>query len=117
MAKHLLAGKHCLVFRNSPLCYNQSSLEQRMKIHEVQENLRNTIAGKQAMLDGLKVSEKEGYFIIKNWLEINIDELQRILKDVDKAVEQYNELAWTINPDRSGGAFTDEEITRSSEWR
>jgi hypothetical protein len=57
-----------------------------MNIQTVADNLRNTIAGKQAMLDGLKVSEKEGYFIIKNWLEINIDELQRILADVEQCL-------------------------------
>jgi hypothetical protein len=57
-----------------------------MNIQTVAENLRNTIAGKQAMLDGLKVSEKEGYFIIKNWLEINIEELKRILQDVEVCI-------------------------------
>lgn len=98
-----------------------------MKIHEVQENLKNTIAGKEQLLEEYK---KASMIAVRNdtpdratigamagFLSVNIDELKRILQDVDKAVEQYNELAWTINPDRSGGAFTDEEIARSSEWR
>ena len=59
-----------------------------MNIQTVAENLRKTIAGKQAMLDGLKVSEKEGYYIIKQWLEINIDELKRILQDVEQRVKE-----------------------------
>ena len=94
-----------------------------MNIHTVAENLRNTIAGKQAMLDGLKVSDKEGYYIIKQWLEINIDELTKILTDVEQCVFDYDELkedlkeangrvrqlerensdmGWQINPDRMG---------------
>jgi hypothetical protein len=59
-----------------------------MNIQTVAENLKHTIAGKQAMLDGLKVSEKEGYYIIKQWLEINIEELQRILADVEACEPQ-----------------------------
>lgn len=95
-----------------------------MKIHEVQENLKNTIKGKEAMLNGLKstldvrdAGARMALIATREFLEINIDELKRILQDVDKAVEQYNELAWTINPDRSGGAFTDEAINWANEWR
>ena len=71
-------------------------------IYTVRDNLKNTIAGKQAMLDGLKVSEKEGYFIIKQWLEINIDELKRILQDVEKCCETATANSW-IGVDRQGG--------------
>ena len=94
-----------------------------MNIQTVADNLRNTIAGKQAMLDGLKVSDKEGYYIIKQWLEINIGELTRILEEVELCVFDYDELkedlkeangrvrqleqensdmGWQINPDRMG---------------
>jgi hypothetical protein len=61
-----------------------------MNIQTVAENLRNTIKGKQAMLDGLNDNGKEGYYIIKQWLEINIDELTKILADVEQCegVEQ-----------------------------
>jgi hypothetical protein len=88
-----------------------------MKLETVQANLRNTIAGKQAMLDGLKVSEKEGYFIIKNWLEINIDELKRILTDVELCMNHAAANSWAGEVDRQGGSFTDEEIARANEWR
>ena len=73
-----------------------------MNINTVAENLRNTIAAKQAMLDGLKVSDKEGYYIIKQWLEININELKVILYDVEQCVEQFNLMSWEINPERMG---------------
>ena len=87
-----------------------------MNISTVAQNLRNTIAGKQAMLDGLKVSEKEGYYIIKQWLEINIDELKKILADVEKCVEKDVEQSWRDNPDRMGGQFTQEEIDNANRW-
>jgi hypothetical protein len=81
-----------------------------MKIHEVQENLRNTIAGKEKMLEGLHPNnpfqteymdegEAAAHRATIEFLKINIKELKRILQDVDKAVEQYNELAWAIGPE------------------
>jgi hypothetical protein len=94
-----------------------------MNIQTVAENLKNTIKGKQAMLDGLNDNGKEGYYIIKQWLEINIDELTKILTDVEQCVFDYDELkedlkeangrvrqlerensdmGWQINPDRMG---------------
>jgi len=80
-----------------------------MNIQTVAENLRNTIAGKQAMLNGLNDNGKEGYYIIKQWLEINIDELTKILTDVEQCVDQFEKLkkensdmGWQINPDRMG---------------
>lgn len=73
-----------------------------MKIHEVQENLRNTIKGKEAMLAGLRKDESSGYYVLSHMLSMNIEELEKILKDVDIAVEQYNELGWSINPERMG---------------
>ena len=85
-----------------------------MNISTVAQNLRNTIAGKQAMLDGLKVSEKEGYYIIKQWLEINIDELKKILADVEKCVEKDVEQSWRESPDRMGGQFSQDEIYDSN---
>ena len=110
-----------------------------MNIQTVAENLRNTIAGKQAMLDGLKVSDKEGYHIIKQWLEINIGELTRILEEVELCVFDYDELkadlkeangrvrqleqqasddSWTTNPDRmGGGGWTAEELDPNRGWK
>jgi hypothetical protein len=73
-----------------------------MNIYTVRDNLKKTIAGKEAMLNGLRESDKEGYYIIKQWLEININELKVILFDVEKCCEQYNLMSWEINPERMG---------------
>lgn len=73
-----------------------------MNIYTVRDNLKKTIAGKQAMLDGLRKDESTGYYVLSNMLEINIDELQKILVDVEKCCEQATEASWALNPERMG---------------
>jgi hypothetical protein len=90
-----------------------------MNIHTVAQNLRNTIAGKEKYLAELR---KKGYdqtgvaTTVAEFLEININELKVILFDVEKCCEKATADSWALNPDRSGGAFTDEEINRGNEW-
>ena len=96
-----------------------------MNIHTVAENLRDTIAGKERYLAELDTvnamtipsGEAMALNATYKFLAINIAELKRILQDVEKCCEKATADSWALNPDRSGGAFTDEEITRSSEWR
>ena len=94
-----------------------------MNIYTVRDNLKNTIAGKELYL--AREQEKRqsedahvrmmAYAVVK-MLEININELKVILFDVEKCCEQATLASWQQNPDRSGGAFTDEEINRGNEW-
>jgi hypothetical protein len=94
-----------------------------MNIHTVAENLRNTIAGKEAYLTRLgntrdmDAGAAMAVEATRNMLEINIDELKRILADVEVCCEKATADSWALYPDRSGGAFTDEEINRANEWR
>ena len=56
-----------------------------MNIQTVATNLRNTIAGKEMMLDTLKsrrIIDKGAV----HYLEINIEELRRILQDVEQCI-------------------------------
>ena len=53
-----------------------------MNIFVVRDNLKNTIAGKEAMLKGIAKDTTYGK-IIEQMLEYNIDELKRILQDVE----------------------------------
>ncbi len=53
---------------------------------------------------------------IVGMLTINIDELKRILQDVEVCCEQANEASWALNPDCSGGQFTQEEIDNATRW-
>ncbi len=97
-----------------------------MNIYTVRDNLKNTIAGKEALLEEYK---KASLIAVRNdtpdrvtigamagFLSTNIDELKRILKDVEQCAKQASDDSWITNPDRSGGAFTDEEINRGNEW-
>ena len=96
-----------------------------MNIHTVAQNLRNTIAGKEkylaqvdsALAEGLASSQlRIALSTTQEFLSINIDELKRILQYVEQCCEKATADSWALNPDRSGGAFTDEEINRGNEW-
>jgi hypothetical protein len=103
-------------------------MESKMNIHTVAENLRKTIAGKEEMLEKLQESKNVAarkdnpdqltigtIGAMAGFLSTNIDELKRILQDVEKCCEKATADSWALNPDRSGGAFTDEEINRGNE--
>ena len=103
-----------------------------MNIQTVADNLRNTIAGKEQALaeynkvlniyiDPVADEERMAITATVEFLKINIDELKRILGDVEQCSPSLpgegNNDSWITNPDRSGGQFTDEEINRAGEWR
>ena len=58
-----------------------------MNIQTVADNLRNTIAGKQEMLDTL-TGKRIPPEVTIHYLEINIDELKRTLQDVEQCIEK-----------------------------
>lgn len=63
-----------------------------MNIQTVANNLRDTIAGKEAYLaqmrkDIVKYNQTVNYTVAK-YLEVNIDELRRILQDVEQCIEK-----------------------------
>ena len=96
-----------------------------MNIYTVRDNLKKTIEGKEKYLaeldkvNAMTVPSGEALALSATYkfLQININELKVILFDVEKCCEQYSLMSWEQNPDRSGGAFTDEEINRAGEWR
>jgi cell fate (sporulation/competence/biofilm development) regulator YlbF (YheA/YmcA/DUF963 family) len=65
-----------------------------MNIQTVANNLRNTIAGKEKYLSEVyeqrKVSNGDDIvsFVTAQMLEFNIDELKRILQDVEQCIEE-----------------------------
>jgi cell fate (sporulation/competence/biofilm development) regulator YlbF (YheA/YmcA/DUF963 family) len=65
-----------------------------MNIQTVAENLRNTIAGKEKYLSEVyeqrEVSKGDDIvsFVTAQMLEFNIDELKRILQDVEQCIEE-----------------------------
>lgn len=96
-----------------------------MNIQTVAQNLRNTIKGKEQMLEavmkertfvGLRDGEDIALRTTAQFLRINLDELYEILKDVEKCLEKDVYDSWRENPDRSGGQFTQEEIDNANRW-
>jgi hypothetical protein len=86
-----------------------------MNIYTVRDNLKRTIAGKEAMLAQQQSALALSYLgptppvgaeiacvATIQFLEINIAELNRILADVEICCTQHNEMSWTINPERMG---------------
>ena len=65
-----------------------------MNIQTVAENLRNTIAGKEKYLAGLcnyrGINDSTAMYseATRAMLEINIDELKRILQDVEQCIKE-----------------------------
>ena len=96
-----------------------------MNIQTVAQNLRNTIAGKQNYLlaiqqertfVGLRDGEDIALKAVADFLVVNIDELRRILQDVEKCCEKATYDSWKENPDRMGGQFTQDEIDNHGRW-
>lgn len=74
-----------------------------MSIHQVRENLIKTIEGKEQALkeynkvlnvyiDPVDVGERMAITATVEYLEVNIDELKRILADIELAVMQYDQI-------------------------
>ena len=52
----------------------------------------------------------------REFLEINIGELRRILEDLNVCCKEATEQSWRDNPDRMGGQFTQDEVDNSNKW-
>jgi len=59
-----------------------------MNIQTIADNLRNTIAGKELLLARYKAGNDAIAWAVGDMLEINIDELKRILVDVELCIEK-----------------------------
>lgn len=90
-----------------------------MNIETVAQNLRKTIAGKEMLLETYKnpsVLTKPIRETMTHMLEINIDELKRILQDVEQCAKQASDDSWITNPDRMGGCYAEDEL-RNEGWK
>ena len=87
-----------------------------MKIHEIRDNLENTIKGKEAMLAGLRKDDSAGYYILSHMLEINIEELKKILTDIELCMNDTAANSWVGSVDRQSGAFDEDELRGRDGW-
>jgi len=86
-----------------------------MNIYTVRDNLKNTIAGKEQMLanqweemgfgDPSWQGDRVKQMAIKatvEFLTLNIDELKKILADVEVCCEQAVAASWAAQPEQMG---------------
>lgn len=89
-----------------------------MNIQTVRDNLKNTIAGKELMLAKFqaKPADDEVSQVVAQFMQINLDELKRILADVEQCCQTQTKKkaddSWAGTVDHQSGAFTDEEVER-----
>ena len=92
-----------------------------MNIQTVADNLRKTIAGKEMLLETYKnpsILTKPIRETMAHMLEVNIDELKRILQDVEQCAKQASDDSWITNPDRmGGGGWSAEELDPNRGWK
>lgn len=94
-----------------------------MNIQTVAQNLSNTIADKQMLADLYRTvatnqNNPTGInAVLATFVQTEVNDLQRILQDVEQCIEKDVEQSWRDNPDRSGGQFTQDEIDNAGEWR
>lgn len=71
-----------------------------MYVYQLRDNLKNTTKNKRELLDML--SGDPLHPAVSQLLENNIDELERILVDVEICCEQSTRESWISNPERLG---------------
>ena len=88
-----------------------------MNIYTLRDNLKKTIEGKQAYLEAFKADDHE-YKVVREsmiqYIEINLEELRKILADVEVCCKQAVEDSWKGSADRQGGSFDDSEYNRET---
>ena len=94
-----------------------------MSIYTVVENLRKMVSSKEMELSAKRQDLRSedahvrtmAYPIVKI-LEPIVYELKVLLVEAELAAAAAGQHSWAVNPDRSGGAYTNEEINRENEW-
>ena len=74
-----------------------------MNVYQLRDNLKNTIKNKRELLVVMKEESKDELDeLVVPFLKINIDELERILVDVEMCCEQSTRASRISNPERMG---------------
>ena len=80
-----------------------------MNIYTVRDNLKRTIEGKEHLFRALQGSTGIVAETTAHFLHLNIDELKKILADVEKVCEKDAAKSWEGHVDRQSGAFEEHE--------
>ena len=97
-----------------------------MNLQTVITNLKNTIAGKEEALalyesrQDIPRAPGDQMAIVATieFLKVNINELKRILQDLELCAKQASDDSWITNPDRmGGGGWTQDELDPNRGWK
>lgn len=64
-----------------------------MNLESVRDNLKQTIKGKELLLNSLKPSRQAGYEILHHMISLNLEELNKILADIEQVIESTSECS------------------------
>jgi hypothetical protein len=88
-----------------------------MNIYTLRDNLKSTIEGKQQYLEDY-LEHNDGMPAVKSMMiqviEMNLEELRKILADVEVCCKQAIEDSWKGSVDRQGGSFDASEYNRET---
>ena len=97
-----------------------------MNLDTLRANLKRTIANKEELLEKNKEKLSRPFspddvtrFAVKatvEFLTINIDELKRILTDVELCINHASANSWAGSVDRMSGAFDESELRGRDGW-
>ena len=77
-----------------------------MDVYQLRDNLKNTIKSKRAIKNKREllvgISDDSSNALVVQFLKLNIDELERILVDVEICCKQSTRESWISNPERMG---------------
>lgn len=72
-----------------------------MNVYQLRDNLKNTIKNKRELLVATSVVSFDD--LVVRFLKLNIDELERILDDVEMCCDEHSTReSWISNPERMG---------------
>lgn len=72
-----------------------------MNVYQLRDNLKNTIKNKRELLVATSVVSFDD--LVVRFLKFNIDELERILDDVEMCCDEHSTReSWISNPERMG---------------
>ena len=72
-----------------------------MNVYQLRDNLTNTIKNKRELLVATSVVSFDD--LVVRFLKFNIDELERILDDVEMCCDEHSTReSWISNPERMG---------------
>ena len=69
-----------------------------MNVYQLRDNLKNKIKNKRDLAFGVDPLHP----VVVQFLKLNIDELERILVDVEICCKQSTRESWISNPERMG---------------